>query len=200
MSAPPDTLSVTRPADEVAGPAQGHWSYDEYAAIPDDGRRYHVIDGVLYVTPAPNMAHQNAVTQLTTFLATHVRQEGLGKVFVAPTDVELADGRTVVQPDVLVILKEHADVLSPTRVIGAPDLVVEVSSPSTASHDRRTKMDAYAAAGIPEYWIADPYAQTVELLRLETGQYTSAGVFAGSVAVPSRILPGLQVAVAEYFA
>src|SRR5262245_32514489 len=131
MTATPDVLPVVERADHVPGARQGQWDYEHYAAIPDDGNRYEVVNGVLYMAPAPGAAHQKAVLRIATFLMTHVEFAGLGDVLMAPFDVELqAGGSTVVQPDVLVVLSEHQSVLTPSHAIGAPDLVVEVASPS----------------------------------------------------------------------
>ena len=193
------TDARTTRADDVPGCQQGHWSYRDYAAIPDDGRRYEVVDGVLYVTPAPNLSHQGAVALMTAILVEHVQRAGFGRVFPAPCDVELA-ARTVVQPDVVVVLAANAGVLRASRIVGAPDLVIEIASPGTAGYDRRTKQDAYALAEVPEYWIADPAARTLEVLRLEGRAYASAGVFAGDSTLPAGILPALPVAVDQFFA
>src|SRR5438552_4960261 len=160
------TLPMTVRADHVSGCKQGRWTYAKYAAIPDDGNRYEVVDGVLYMTPAPNLGHQGSVAHFTTQLVMHVEFTGIGRVFPAPCDVELGP-RIVVQPDVVVVLNANASIMTPSRIIGAPDLVIEIASPGTASYDRRTKQDAYAQAGVPEYWIADPNARTIEVLHLE---------------------------------
>jgi Uma2 family endonuclease len=130
------------PADHIPGPRQGHWTYDDYAALPDDGHRYEIVDGVLYMSPAPSREHQNAALEIAAYLRTYVKLAGLGQVYIAPFDVQL-DPRTVVQPDVLVVLNPHLDRVAESRVIGAPDLVVEVSSPGTVGHDRTRKQDAY---------------------------------------------------------
>jgi Uma2 family endonuclease len=199
MTVPSDVLPVVMPAGHVPGPAQGCWTYEHYVAIPDDGNRYEVIDGILYMTPAPNIPHQAAVTQLTRHLANCVESAGLGRVLVSPVDVELAPG-TIVQPDVVVILNANRRAITYARVVGAPDLVIEVASPSTAGYDRRSKQDAYARAGVSEYWIADPQARTVELLQLEGAAYRSLGVFQGEATLPSRVVSPLPVHTREFFA
>jgi len=193
------TEPMTARADQVSGCKQGHWTYESYAAIPDDGKRYEVVKGVLYVTPAPNLAHQAAAGLFTAHLVAHIQFKGLGRVFPAPCDVELAP-RTVVQPDIVVVLNANASVMTPSRIVGAPDLVVEIASPGTAGYDRRTKQDAYARARVPEYWIADPAARTIEALWLEGDHYVSAGVFAGDSTLPAGVLPALPVPVSEFFA
>ena len=199
MASATDTVPMVVRADDVPGAAQGCWTYDSYAAIPDDGRRYEVVDGVLYMTPAPNIGHQASDALLTTHLVIHVQFAGLGRVFPAPTDVQLAPG-AVVQPDVVVVLNAHLSIITEKRIIGTPDLVVEIASPGTAGYDRRTKQDAYAKARVPEYWLVDPYARTVEVLCLEGDAYRSAGVVEGDATLPSRVLPDFPVHAAQFFA
>ncbi|MGQ9926878.1 MAG: Uma2 family endonuclease [Chloroflexaceae bacterium] len=193
-----DTLPIVTPASHIVGPIQGQWTYADYARIPDDGQRYEVINGVLYMTPAPGTEHQGVSNLIATFLTLHVQLAGMGKVFSAPTDVELTPG-CVVQPDVLVISAARLHLITPSRIVGPPDLVVEVTSPGTAGYDRREKQDAYARAGVPEYWIVDPHAQTVEVLSLEADAYHSQGVFRGQARLPSRVIATFPVPVAQLF-
>lgn len=188
--------TVVTPANRVPGPKQGDWTYHHYAALPDDGQRYEIIDGVLLMTPSPNETHQDAVLWLAHYLLMHVKIAGLGQVYVAPFDVELAHN-FVVQPDVMVVLKVNEGKIKPTRIIGAPDLVVEVSSPATIGYDRREKQDAYARAGVPEYWIVHPGEQTIEVLTLEGSAYTSVGIFSGQTPLLSKIVPTISEVAAE---
>ena len=196
-SVPLDVLPVVTAAAPLVGPPQGRWTYADYAALPDDGNRYEIIAGVLYMTPAPGTGHQSVSARLVTFLVTHVEFAGLGRVFAAPVDVELAPD-TVVQPDIVVVLSANLDHITPSRIIGAPDLVVEILSPGTAGYDRREKQDAYARAGVGEYWIVDPGAQTVELLTLDQGGYRSHGVFRGQARLPSSAVT-LPVPIERFF-
>ena len=196
-SVPLDVLPVVTVAAPLVGPPQGRWTYADYAALPDDGNRYEIIAGVLYTTPAPGAGHQSVSARLVTFLVTHVEFAGLGRVFAAPVDVELTPD-TVVQPDIVVVLSASLDRITPSRIIGAPDLVVEILSPGTAGYDRREKQDAYARAGVGEYWIVDPGAQTVELLTLDQGRYRSHGVFRGQARLPSSAIT-LPVPVERFF-
>jgi Uma2 family endonuclease len=193
-----DRLSVVLPANFVPGPRKGDWKYEDYAALPEDEHRYEVVDGVLYMSPAPNMDHQGIVLRIAYYLLTYIEFAGLGRVFTAPADVELSE-RDVVQPDVFVVLNEHLDRLFKSHVIGAPDLVVEVSSPSTVRHDLTEKLLAYARAGVPEYWVVNPDAETVEVLLLEDGAYSSLGVFYGRSVLPSRVAPDMPVKVEQFF-
>jgi Uma2 family endonuclease len=192
-----DILPVVMPVEYTPGPLPGRWTYADYAALPTDGLRYEVVEGVLFMAPAPGTAHQGCSALLLTYLVTHVEFAGLGRVFAAPIDVELAPG-TVVQPDLLVIRTANLGIIAPSRIIGAPDLIVEIASPSTAGYDRREKQDAYAAAGVAEYWIVDPSAQTIELLILTDAAYRSQGVFRGQATLPSQVA-ALPVPVAQFF-
>jgi len=187
------------PADWIPGPPQGQWTYTDYAAIPDDGKIYEVVKGVLYMSPSPTPGHQGIKGEIFAYLRQFVQLTGLGRVFVAPTDVELNPGN-VVQPDVFVFLNQHLDHIGTNRVFGAPDLVVEVLSPGTMSHDLRGKRDAYEWAQVPEYWIVSPGEQVVELFVLEGGIYQSFGVFQGSAVLPTRIVPEWSVPVEKFFA
>jgi Uma2 family endonuclease len=186
-------------ADWIPGPAQGHWTYEEYAALPDDGKRYEIVSGVLYMSPSPSGPHQDAALEIATYLRAHIKLTGLGLVRVAPFDVILPAG-DVVQPDVLVILNEHLGRVTDKFILGAPDLVVEIASPSTATHDRHNKLDAYARAGVPGYWIVDPFSQTVEVLSLErVGMYQSPGLFRGKATLPSLVVPNFSARVEQFF-
>lgn len=199
MTTSSEIFPMTVRADHVCGPGQGGWTYQDYAAIPEDGKRYEIIDGVLYMAAAPNIAHQAAAMRFTMYLGIHVELAGLGQVFPAPCDVELPMGDTV-QPDITVVLNANLGIVTPGRIRGTPDLVIEILSPGTAGRDRRTKQDAYARAGVPEYWLADPYAQTIEPLTLEGGEYRSLGVFTGAATLPSLLVPDLPVRVDHFFA
>jgi Uma2 family endonuclease len=193
-----ERLSAVAPADWVAGPQQGRWTYQDYAAIPENGHRYEVVNGVLYMSPAPNVWHQNTIGEIFAYLRDFVRVNRLGRAFIAPLDVELSY-ENVVQPDALVLLSEHFDRITKSRIIGAPDLVVEVASPSTSRHDLHAKLDSYTNAGVPEYWVVNPEAQTVELLALQDGVYVSLGIFSGQATLPSQILPDFPVEVELFF-
>jgi len=132
-------------------------------------------------------------------LFVHVELAGLGRVFPGPVDVELGP-KNVYQPDFVVLLNAHLDRVVAKKIIGAPDLAVEIASPSTAAYDRLTKYEKYAQAGITEYWIVKPTRRTVEVLVLERGEYRSLGVFSEQATLPSRVIPGLPVRVEQFFA
>jgi Uma2 family endonuclease len=191
-------IQPATPADWVTGPPQGEWTYKEYAALPDDGNRYEVLCGVLYTVPSRNTLHQETRGAILYHLLTGVHFTGLGEVYAAPFDVML-NPKTVVQPDILVILKEHLDCLKEEGVFGTPDLVVEIASPSTARLDLSKKYDAYAAACVSEYWVVTPGERTVELFVLKDGIYTSLGVYSGPAVLPTQIVPDWNIKVEQFF-
>lgn len=192
-------VSMLMLADDVPGPKQGEWTYNDYVACTNDGEYYEIVNGVLVVAPIPDGPHQDAAVRFGYYLLPHVEFAGLGKVRISPSDVVLSPNN-VVQPDVFVVLKEHLDRVQEKRVVGPPDLVIELASPSTALYDRLTKYDIYARFGVPEYWIAKTATRTVEVLVLEDGKYRSLGIFQGQEKLPSRIVPYLPVAVDQFFA
>jgi Uma2 family endonuclease len=187
------------PADWISLVPQGEWTYEAYAAIPDDGNRYEIIDGVLYLMASPNFSHQSIVATVLTYLILYVQFKGLGRVIPAPFDVKL-DLKTTVQPDVLVILNENSNIITEAKAEGAPDLVVEVASPSTAGYDRKRKRQSYAKAGVKEYWIVRPKKRSIELFVLEQGELVSKGIYKGKVAVPTQIIAEFPVEVEQFFA
>lgn len=132
------------------------------------------------------------------YLLNQVKLAGLGRVFIGPLAVELAPENTF-QPDIVVVLNAHLDRVGEKRIIGAPDLVVEIASPSTAALDRLVKYEKYAHYGITEYWIVKPTIRTVEVLVLEDGHYRSLGVFCGQDVPPSWVVPELSVHVEQFF-
>jgi Uma2 family endonuclease len=142
--------------------------YDDLACLPDDGKRYEILEGELYVTPAPSPFHQRASKRLQRMLEAYFEVRGLGEVFDAPLDVILTN-RDVVQPDLVVV---HVPALVTARAIeGPPLLVVEVLSPSTARTDRAVKARRYAELGVRHYWIVDGQARAIECYRLKGTLY-----------------------------
>lgn len=199
MTTAEEKLAIVVPADQVSGPKQGYWSYDDYAALADDGERYEVVDGVLLMAPAPNPMHQSISGRLYFNLYQHVDLNGLGRVFYAPLDVQLAPN-TVVQPDLLVLLNANLGKITKSRIVGAPDLVIEIAPPGTAAYDRLSKFQAYARAGVEEYWIVNPERRSIEVAFLRDGEYVVQGAFLDKDTLPSRIVPGIaSVSVEQFF-
>ena len=145
-------------------------TYADYAALPDDGHRYQLLEGELVMTPSPSAWHQDVSRQLEFKLLAHVEEHDLGAVFDAPLDVTL-DERTVVQPDILFISKARAGIRQGARIIGAPDLCVEILSPGTVQLDRVRKLELYARFNVTHYWIVDLSARTIEEFVLSGNAY-----------------------------
>ncbi|MEO8495322.1 MAG: Uma2 family endonuclease [Planctomycetota bacterium] len=145
-------------------------TYKEYCCYPDDGRRHEIIDGVHYVNPAPSTYHQHVSKRLQYQLYTQFELAGIGILYNAPVDVHLTD-HDIVQPDLVVILNARKHIVTPTKVKGAPDLLVEILSPSSIDNDRHLKRSLYERCGIREYWIVDPFEQKLEQLVLTAGRY-----------------------------
>lgn len=146
--------------------ARARWTWEEYARLPSEGStRYEVIDGELFVTPAPSRAHQRVVGRLVARLVSFVEEHGAGEVYPGPFDVLFGEG-DYLEPDLLFVRADRTDVLSDRGVEGPPDLVVEVISPSTAARDRGLKLERYRHFGVEEYWIVDPGERTIEVWRL----------------------------------
>ncbi len=163
---------------------------------PEDGNRYEVIDGELYVTPPPVPRHQGALGELHWLIRTYLQTNPIGRVFFAPIGVVLDEG-TGVQPDLVYIAREHEGIVSDRGIEGAPDLVVEVLSPSTSTRDRGIKMRRYARARIPHYWIVDPKTATVEPYRLGEQGYELLGAYVAGSTFRPELFPGLEIPVDE---
>jgi Uma2 family endonuclease len=188
------------PSREQDWPAQGEWTYEDYSRLPDDGRRYEIIEGVLYVTAAPNFDHQYTVGEIFAALRTYVREHQLGIVISAPFEVHLPDIARPVQPDVLFVDARRAPRPGAADFTGAPDLIVEVLSQSTARTDRLVKFGAYERAGVREYWLADPRTRSVEVYTLsEDGTYEMAGQYTPGETVTSTVLSDLALPVDDLF-
>ena len=165
-------------------------TYDDYAALPDDGRRYELHEGELSVTPAPSPGHQDGVLELAIVVREHVKTRGLGKVYIAPIDCILSD-TTVVQPDVVYVDATKLDLITSRGIEGPPTLVIEILSPSTAQIDRRTKMALYAKFGVPHYWIVDQDARRIEAYGLAERGYQLAARLEGETAAALPPFPDL---------
>jgi Uma2 family endonuclease len=173
-------------------------TYRDYAALPDDGRRYEIHDGELSVTPAPGLRHQRIAGRLFVALDAHVAANGLGEVLIAPLDVILSD-TTVVQPDVVYVDRSRLGALSERGVEGPPTLAIEILSPSTVQIDRDRKLELYARLGVPFYWLVDPDAQTIECFAPGPQGYSLVARATGDVPVSLPPFDGLALAPASLF-
>jgi len=198
MATSPANLQIITLADWVPGLNQGDWTYNEYMTLPDDGQRYEIANGVLLSTPSSTGSHQDTIGEVCFYLRSHVKLAGLGLVIQTPFIVELS-AKDVFQPDIFVVMNAHLDRVQEKKVVGAPDLVVEVSTSGTAAFDRLTRYDTYEYTGVLEYWILNLERRTVEVFVLEGDEYHSLGVFHGEQKVPSRLISWLSVRVDQFF-
>ncbi|MCE2513920.1 MAG: Uma2 family endonuclease [Acidobacteria bacterium] len=173
-------------------------TYKDYCATSDD-QRYELLNGNLMMVPAPNRKHQEVLTKLHLELGAFNKERRLGKVYVAPFDVLLSD-TDVVQPDVLFISRAREHTITDENVRGAPDLVIEILSPSTANRDLGYKHDLYGRHGVLEYWIVDPMGETVAVHRQRDGRLELADTFGRRDTLQTALLEGLQLELDDIFA
>lgn len=181
------------------------WTYADYLTWPDD-ERWEIIEGVAYsMSPSPSVSHQRISRALTRIIATHL----LGRqceLFAAPFDVRLADStavsdnyvETVVQPDIIVVCDPSK--IDSRGCNGAPDLIIEITSPSTGKNDLTIKFDLYQRHGVKEYWIVHPDEQTVMVFRLqENGVYNVSGRFGCTDCIGVPLLGDLMIELKDVF-
>ena len=164
----------------------------------DGDERFELIDGELIMVGSPNEAHQRTSIALGSRMYMFSNERELGEVFHAPFDVLLSDA-DVVQPDILFVSNERAHIRTPANIRGAPDLVVEILSPSSASRDWREKMALYAEHGVKEYWIVDPMRRVVWLMLLRGGVLEIEGSYGIGDTVSSFVLADFSVKVDDIF-
>ena len=179
-----------------ASRAKRVYTYQDYLDSPDDGKRYEILDGELVVNAAPSTAHQTVVFNLGLFLGNQVRQHRLGRMFIAPTEVKLAD-TALAQPDLQFVTRDRLDIIQPQGLVGPPDLVVEVRSPTTARHDLVTKRRMYARYSVPNYWLFEPLRGETEALVLEGAEYSLGFRARGDEAFSAPPFPDLVIPLSE---
>ena len=188
----------------VARKPRGKYTYADYAATPDD-ERWELIDGELYrMAAGASTRHQLVSGTLEDLIKDSVRPSGAGWVLHAPYDVILSDANTV-EPDILFVSAARRSIITERACEGAPDLVVEVLSPSNSRRDLEVKRELYARFGVPEYLIVDPYQETVVSLTNPSadegeGRYANEATYRSGEHLPIGSLPGLVIPVAEIFA
>ncbi len=174
--------------------------YQDFLLFPDDGQRHELIAGEHYVTPSPNLWHQELLQRLNLELALHLRQHGGGRLFFAPLDCVLTEF-DIVEPDLLLVTTDQLHILTEKHVKGAPALVVEILSPGTRKVDETIKRDLYDRAGVREYWLVDPkgkrvvvHARQDALLTLQRELSAESGD-----TLTTAMLPGFALVLAAYF-
>ena len=183
---------------EIEIPQKEIYTYADYALLPE-GAPYQLIGGKLIMTPAPATYHQAVSMRLGVKMANFVAEKDGGMVFFAPVDVYLGEKETY-QPDIIFIAQARLHIIEPARVSGAPDLVVEILSPSTAYYDLKDKFKAYAKYGVKEYWIVDPHEKSVEVYEGKEGRFEQIRRVEGEGKACSEILAGFAVEIKNIFA
>jgi Uma2 family endonuclease len=181
------------PAPSKDWPDQGEWTYQDYLRLPNDGRRYEIIEGVLYVTNAPDIDHQFTMMEIAFHIKRFAAEHNLGYVLTAPFEVHLSETTRPVQPDVIFIKAERWPAPGAKFFAGPPDLVVEVLSPSTGRTDQVVKFTAYEKAGVMEYWIANPKTRSVQVFTLSGQEYALVNEYVGEEVIESTVLTGLPI-------
>ncbi len=176
-------------------------TYEDFLQLPDDGKRHEIIDGVHYVTASPLARHQLVLGNLHFLIKAHLREHDLGEVFLSPFDVVFSDF-DVVEPDLLYVSRERWPVVTRANVQGSPDLVVEILSPGTRKRDLGIKRKLYERCEVSEYWIVDPEADAIEVLRRRAGgelERVAELARAAGDCLSTPLLPGLEMPLGEIF-
>ncbi|TDA70023.1 MAG: Uma2 family endonuclease [Clostridia bacterium] len=183
---------------EMVVPPRDVYTYADYVLLPE-GAPYQLIGGHLVMTPAPGTFHQAISIRLQTYLYLFAREKNLGMVFTAPIDVYLEETETY-QPDILFISRGRLHIIEKTRINGAPDLVVEIISPSTGYYDLKKKARSYARHGVKEYWLVDPEDKSIEIHQGQEGKFILNQRAEVHGRVRSLVLAGLEVEAEDIFA
>lgn len=172
-------------------------TYDDLVALPNDGNRYELIFGEIVMSPAPKLKHQRAAKRLAIMIEAHLERTKSGELILAPFDVKLS-ATNVVEPDLFVVARANLPRLTNDFLIGPPDLVVEVLSPSNRAQDLVRKANLYLTFGVTEYWVVDPDAAAITVNVLRDGLY-AADTHPDGIA-RSRVFPGLEIDPVAVFA
>lgn len=173
-------------------------SFADLERAPEDGRRYELYDGEVFVVPAPVPRHQLVAQAIAERFVAYTETHG-GVALISPIDIVFSD-YDVVQPDIVLFQASRRELVQLDAAVRArPDIAVEVLSPSTASTDRGRKMQLFARYGVPEYWIVDPVAVSIEVYTLDEGVYSLHLVAEAAQVVRSFLLPELQFVASAVF-
>jgi Uma2 family endonuclease len=173
-------------------------SAEDYRLLPETGPRYQLVEGELYMAPAPKRFHQDISLNLEAILLRYLEERPAGRMYHAPFDVYLTE-HNVYQPDLLFIANERLHILTEDGVAGAPNFIVEILSEGTGRLDRQTKRKVYAAAGVEELWLADPAARSIEVFLLQQNSERPVAVYHEGDAFNSPAFPGLDFNVTAIF-
>jgi Uma2 family endonuclease len=171
---------------------------EDYRLLPVGGPRYQLIEGELYMAPAPNRYHQTISRNLEFILLKYLEKNPLGEIYDAPFDVYLSE-HDVVQPDIVFVKKDNREVLTDAGIEGTPDFVVEILSPSDAYLDKKAKLRVYARCGVAELWLIDPDTQTVQVFYLQREARRPSANFGQDDTFSSPLFPGLKISGRQVF-
>ncbi|MBI3852142.1 MAG: Uma2 family endonuclease [Verrucomicrobia bacterium] len=171
------------------------WTYEDYLSL-DDGVYFEIINGKALMSPSPELFHQRWARKIFLAVERHVEARKLGEVFFAPIDVVL-DEKNVVQPDLIFISNANARILERRGVMGAPDLVVEIISPTSLRRDRYDKRELYARFSVKEFWLADVANRSIEILSLQKSGYQLLSGATNEGKIRSEVFPGFELDLAS---
>ena len=172
-------------------------TYTDYLQTPEGGK-FQLIGGEILEMTSPSLYHQRIITRLSTFINNFLSNHPIAEVFVAPLDVYFSETE-VYQPDIILLLTESFSKMKENKIEGAPDLVVEVLSPSTAYYDLKHKKSIYEKNGVREYWIVDPIEKTVEIFIFQNSKFISTGELSKNEIAKSKLIVGLEVSLETIF-
>jgi Uma2 family endonuclease len=175
-------------------------TYDDFVLFPDDGKRHELIDGEHYVTASPNMRHQQISINLTLMIGSWLEAHPQGRWFYAPFDVVFSKF-DVVEPNILYVSNERSNVLTAPNVQGAPDLLIEIGSPSTRQRDETMKRRLYERSNVVEYWIVDPDIEVVRAYRRSGDGFARLSELSREAddVLTTVLMPGLGLPLARIF-
>jgi Uma2 family endonuclease len=174
-------------------PRQGQWTEADYFRLPETNKKIELSEGRLIITPSPTSQHQRIIFRLSNSLGNYILSHNLGEVIISPMDTRLWEGK-IRQPDIAFMSNDHLDRIT-EQLWGVPDLVVEILSEGTAKIDKEDKYLEYQRAGVQEYWIVDPFNQSVEVYTLKNGTYEILGISGPGEIAESKLLDGFKVSV-----
>jgi Uma2 family endonuclease len=174
-------------------------TYDEYRVLPEDGKRYELMEGDLFVSPAPSTRHQTVSRRLQFALMQALEVPGLAQVFNAPCDV-IFEPTSVVQPDLVIVGAARAHIITARAIEGVPDVLVEILSPGGTDRDEHLKRRLYERHGVPEYWVVEPQHGFVTQWRMDGGSYGLRARLDRASTLEHPDFPTVQIALATVFA
>ena len=172
------------------------FTYDDLLNWEDDHLRHELIEGEHFMTPSPSVYHQKISINLSWRLKDYVDEYNLGIVLAAPTDVKLSDIDLLV-PDIIFVKADRLNILKQNYINEAPDLVIEILSPSTSKRDKDLKFKRYTHYGVQEYWIVDPEKQSIEVYNL--GEQKLIAVFTVDQKLNSPMFADIQLELQKIF-